>query len=150
MVSWQRKIRLYVWQGIMLLLRFLELGQVVNFESHLVTVMTGICLVWVELPTIWSPIRQLPLTEREREGGGECVCILYREVDCLPTLLERIADVTEIVICVTNHETNGQWSHQQGQVHPNPAAIFIIKTGKNHYTSLAYLPWLFVFVESSR
>lgn len=41
-----------MFEKVTILLGFPELGQVVNFESHLVTIMTGICLAWVELSTI--------------------------------------------------------------------------------------------------
>lgn len=41
-----------MFEKVTLLLGFPELGQVVNFESYLVTVMTGIFLVRVELSTI--------------------------------------------------------------------------------------------------
>lgn len=41
-----------MFEKVPLLLGFPELGQVVKFELHLVTIMTGICLAWVELSTI--------------------------------------------------------------------------------------------------
>lgn len=91
-----------MFEKVTLLLGFPELGQVVNFESHLVTIMTGIRTF-----NHLKSKRQVPLKRRERERQREG--ILNREVDCLPTPLERIADDTKIVhVCVTNHETNGQ------------------------------------------
>lgn len=146
MVSWQHKIKLYVWEGNASLRvpRTGSSGQFWVAPGH--NNDGNLSSVGRTFNHLKSK-RQVPLKRREREKQREG--ILNREVDCLPTPLERIADDTKIVyVCVTNHETNGQWSHQYGQIQPNPAAIFIIKTIKNQYASLAYLPLL--FVQSSR